>query len=1023
VTLRIRLLGGLAVGNRPATDLGSRKARRLLAVLALARGGAVPADLLVDLVWEGEPSDQLPVLVSRLRATLGRDRLPRSDAGYALLVDWLDVEELSDRVADATSRLAAGSWAAARSAAQAALALATGPLLPEEPDADWAGPDRLAVERLVLRGRLVAAEAELMSGDPGAAAARTAPLVVTLPDDEEVLRLHLTALAAAGRSAQALMAYEQARRRWADELGVDASAATREVHRRLLVGAVPVIAPPRARTLAGRSEALARLDARLLAGGGAVLVRGGAGMGKTTLVEAWVDQVRADGRAVLVARGQSGQSHAWQPLLDAVASLLLRRDPDDVASVLGDDAALIEPLLGRRPALGVTLDLLAGAEAPAHLLLARALEAVLRRCGSVLVLDDAQLADSASLALLQHLARVDVPGLVVVATSRPEELGELPGADVIDLPPLDLESAISVVGVERAADLLARSGGNPLLLVELAAVRPGDELPATIRAAVGARADRTGDAAVTLRAAAVLDAHVDLDLLATVLGRPAVAVLDDLEIGVRHGLLDDDGGGFVFRHALVREALESSVGSSRRALLHREAARALARRAPAQPLQIARHAMLAGERVLAGEALVLAAADASARYDAERSEALLDEALQVHDSVAARVARCRVRLARGRDELAQADADHALGERVDASTLEVAALCAYYGKDFNRAVALADQAADRAEDAELRVRCRLLAGRASHAAGDLDSASWRLLEAEAVAPAALRDMAVTWTGSLLHHRGEHVGALARLGLPASASSPSAALVLPHTLMMRALALAAAGRPADALRAVEGLSELVDRMHLVRFAGRAENVQGYVLRNLGAVQEADDLTRAGLAGGLRADHLEPQAHALLDLAEGRLLAGDLAAASDLLQQAEPYGDPVVHPHTFQWRHVLRGRLLRTRIALVHDPALAEELASGLVADTSQVLRYAVLARLTLARARLLQHAPVDLDEVEQDLRRMAAVAGLEQWRIAAELAADTGSQRLLTFAQDAAGSLITRSAERAEVLRTLVASRI
>jgi hypothetical protein len=242
-------------------------------------------------------------------------------------------------------------------------------------------------------------------------------------------------------------------------------------------------------------------------------------------------------------------------------------------------------------------------------------------------------------------------------------------------------------------------------------------------------------------------------------------------------------------------------------------------------------------------------------------------------------------------------------------------------------------------------------------------------------------------------------------------------------MMRALALAAAGRPADALRAVEGLSELVDRMHLVRFAGRAENVQGYVLRNLGAVQEADDLTRAGLAGGLRADHLEPQAHALLDLAEGRLLAGDLAAASDLLQQAEPYGDPVVHPHTFQWRHVLRGRLLRTRIALVHDPALAEELASGLVADTSQVLRYAVLARLTLARARLLQHAPVDLDEVEQDLRRMAAVAGLEQWRIAAELAADTGSQRLLTFAQDAAGSLITRSAERAEVLRTLVASRI
>ena len=71
----------------------------------------------------------------------------------------------------------------------------------------------------------------------------------------------------------------------------------------------------------------------------------------------------------------------------------------------------------------------------------------------------------------------------------------LRGAKTVTLGPLDLEAAKAVVGHQRAAELHARSGGNPLFLVELAAAGEGDELPASIRNAVDERCARAGAAA------------------------------------------------------------------------------------------------------------------------------------------------------------------------------------------------------------------------------------------------------------------------------------------------------------------------------------------------------------------------------------------------------------------------------------------------------------------------------------------------------------------------------------------------
>ncbi|HEV8297387.1 MAG TPA: BTAD domain-containing putative transcriptional regulator, partial [Acidimicrobiales bacterium] len=172
--LRVRVLGGLMVEGVDDAGLGSRKARTLVKVLALGRSQPVRVDELVLALWgdlpPARPADQVTVLVSRLRRVLGADRLPRADGGYALRVDWLDLDALGDLVAEAERRLQAGATTAARTAAAAALALARGPLLPEEIDAEWAEADRALADRLIARARHAGASAALATGDPPSAA-------------------------------------------------------------------------------------------------------------------------------------------------------------------------------------------------------------------------------------------------------------------------------------------------------------------------------------------------------------------------------------------------------------------------------------------------------------------------------------------------------------------------------------------------------------------------------------------------------------------------------------------------------------------------------------------------------------------------------------------------------------------------------------------------------------------------------------------------------------------------------------
>ncbi|MFF2522085.1 AfsR/SARP family transcriptional regulator [Streptomyces liangshanensis] len=247
---RFSILGTIEVRrNGVPVDVGHSMQRRVLAALLVDADRGVSADALVDRVWgEAEPAYGRRTLygyVSRLRralvadgATITRER----GGGYRLAVEPSAVDAYSFRDLSGRARTA-GSDGQAEALWREALALWRG--------SAFAGADTawFNAQRHLLDGERFAAQLEL--ADVRLRLARHDEMVSELtararahPLDERVIGQLVLALYRCGRQAEALEAYERARRRLADELGVDPGAALRRLHERILA-ADPALAVPR----------------------------------------------------------------------------------------------------------------------------------------------------------------------------------------------------------------------------------------------------------------------------------------------------------------------------------------------------------------------------------------------------------------------------------------------------------------------------------------------------------------------------------------------------------------------------------------------------------------------------------------------------------------------------------------------------------------------------------------------------------------------------------------------------------
>jgi DNA-binding SARP family transcriptional activator/tetratricopeptide (TPR) repeat protein len=1034
--VRLRILGDLQLEGCETAQLGRRQVRTLLKVLAIEHGRTVGVDRIVDCLWgdtrPARPAEQISVLASRLRSVLGANRVLHNDAGYMLILDWLDLDALREYLAEADRRLASGKPAAARTVASAGLSLIRGPLLADEPDAWWADSERAAADLLISRLNQIVASAALAGGDWAEAAHLAGEVLLRDPYDESALQVSMEALARSGRQASALAAYAAMRERLAEELGVSLSDKTEALHSAILLGDLPAARKSGEASssttieLPGRVHSLRSLDdlvGRAERGRGQIaVVEGEAGIGKTRLLQFWAERLIDRGvEIVSVACDELGRTLPLQPLLDAIEALVRGGTNAGAVEILGQDVAVLGPLLGTlsEPAGPAQLTALTDPGAGQALLFA-ALFSVLRRQSErrplVLIIDDIHLADSATTSWLGQAARRLVDSRVmIVAGQRAEEGVALPGVTTITLDPLSLEDAELIVGPNRAPELHARSGGHPLFLVELAAADADEEMPATIRQAVEERCIRAGAAAATLRAAAVIGPEVDLDVLTVVTSTGTSELLDHLEVGLERGFLVEEGQTFVFAHALIREALASTVGASRTAFIHREAARALSGRRGADPLAVARHARLGGERAYASTILVTAARMAVLRFDEMEAMRLLDEAIALDDTADARLERARVATMTSRYELAAADIAAARLRGAGPEALEVAAWSAHFQRHFDEALANADRGAREAVDPDLRTSCLALGGWVSLASGDLDGAQVRLEGALGDAPEASGGMAEAWLAWLLMNQGRPAETL---GLVRQQTGRGLAVYrFPNAYggMVATMALAMLGRVDEALSTLDTLESDVARMGAHRWTPRPLNLRGWIVRNLGELGEADELNRAAIDSARAHGLDEPLANGLLDLASGRLLAGDFDGAHTLLREAMPLTEV---EHAFRWRHELRGRLIRARLDQAtgdFDGALAG--AQSLATDAALLgtPRYEIQARLVAAMSAHQVGATPDLETVAGLLTHLDEVAGLEGWWITAEVARVFGVHEWEELAGRRVHSLRRRAGARAEAL--------
>lgn len=1000
-TIRLRLVGRFRVEGVVDGVVPSGQAQRLLCILAAHHGRFLPTSVLTELLWRdrrpADPGRNLAALVSRLRRSLGRERVEGDPRAYRLVRDdttTVDVSEALDLVVTAERELSRRLPAlAAMSGEVAESLLADGVPLASEPDADWADEVREHVSAGLARARAVRWTAALELGDPETASAEASRALAANPLDEPACRALMQAHQRRGAHAAALAAYDQLRRCLAEEFGTDPAPATQEVFLALLrpnqeLGRAgrppPARGPGPPSTLVGREAEIAALSRAWAAAarghGGLVLITGEAGIGKSALTAVVRTEAGHSGGLVEVVRcSEAERSLYLQPLAEAVRGILSRQAPAAIRLMSEAGRAALADLVPDIAPSG------APAAAPSELRRRRTLEGVAELWGRVgesrpllVSVEDLEHAGRSTIEALHFLGmRLAAHRVLLVVTERSSEL---PGAadalrdvaTLIDVGPLSRDAVHSLlVGAGRAQDLdrfWSWTGGSPLLVSELlrhpeSSSTEGDPstpaIPGSLQEALSRRlAETAEDVTLLLTQAAVLGTSFGLDDVAALSGIDVEECAHRAGRATRAGFLVTDGGRFRFANDIVHRIAYESAPRPVQVSRHRRAAGLLAVR----PEAAARHHAAAGDHAEAARSWT-AAADAAhlvfAHHEAEKLlTAAVDDARRAEDPVLETTALLRrggVRCDLGRHKGARDDHERALvrarglaDEELEARALEGLGWTALWARDALGAVDLAERADHLAESAAAAPGARrsslLLLGRVRHWDGDYTGATHAYQQVLAVdADDATSAVAMAYRGALLQHMDRFAEARAVLERAVALCRRTGEFrTLLQSLFFCGLARGDVGDFAGALRSLDSARRLIDEAGVGYYRAGIETTTSWLwqeLGDLGRAREHAELAVELARQGGGALELEQALHAVLALADCDLMAGREDDAGMRVEAAAPLLD---RPLPFRPRAAMRLLEMQAR----WEPARAEFLLDQ--ARTFRSSKYEALALQHLGR---------------------------------------------------------------------------
>jgi DNA-binding SARP family transcriptional activator len=235
------ILGPLEVwaGGREVT-IGGRRPRALLAILLLHPNEVVSSDRLLDELWGGDTpehgADAVKVVVSRLRKALPGDVVTTRSPGYLVRVGAgeLDLHRFERLVEEGKDLLTSGLTADASARLHDALSLWRGPPLADFAYDDFAQPATSRLAEIRLTAIELRIEADLALGRQDELVGELEGLVAEHPLRERLRIFLMTALYRAGRQAEAVGAYQDARRSLVDGLGLEPSRQLQELEQAIL---------------------------------------------------------------------------------------------------------------------------------------------------------------------------------------------------------------------------------------------------------------------------------------------------------------------------------------------------------------------------------------------------------------------------------------------------------------------------------------------------------------------------------------------------------------------------------------------------------------------------------------------------------------------------------------------------------------------------------------------------------------------------------------------------------------------